>query len=166
LKWCTQSVWLGYENDVKFLIVCVDMSEQDPTDPSKVTDGRRAQTQSYRKEKERRNAHIPKRGRGRRGMVQGLLRLHSLKSHRLLTRPRWSTWIIRIRYTTMSLMVGITRIIYQSSSIDQAMMTLLQRLPHQCYLWSLPFLEDRKIYLCCTLMPIMWHCRFGIIQIT
>ena len=43
------------------------MSEQDPTDPSKVTDGRRAQTQSYRKEKERRNAHIPKRGRGQRG---------------------------------------------------------------------------------------------------
>jgi len=54
--------------------------------------GRRAMTQSH--QKERKNAHIPKRGRGRRGMVHGLLRLlrlHSLKSHRWLTRPRWST---------------------------------------------------------------------------
>jgi len=73
------------------------MSEQDPIDPSKMIGGRRAQTQSYWKEKERRNAHILKRGRGRRGMVQGLLRLHILKSyrlltrHKLLTRPRWST---------------------------------------------------------------------------
>jgi len=67
------------------------MCEQEPIDPSKMIGGSRAQTQSYRKEKERRNAHISKRGRGRRGMVQGLLRLHSLKSHRLLTRPRWST---------------------------------------------------------------------------
>jgi len=142
------------------------MSEQDPVDPSKMIGGGRAHTQSYRKEKERRNTHIPKRGRGQRGMVQGLLRLHILKSHRLLTRPRWSTRIIRIRYTTMSLMVGMTRIIYQSSSIDQTMVTLLRRLPQQCYLWSLPFLDDRKIYLCCTLMPTMWHCRFGIIQIT
>jgi len=42
--------------------------------------GRRAMTQSHWKEKERKKAHIPKRGRGRRGMVQRLLRLHSLKS--------------------------------------------------------------------------------------
>jgi len=47
------------------------MSEQDPIDPSKMIGGRRAQTQSYRKEKERRNAHIPKRGRGRRGDGSG-----------------------------------------------------------------------------------------------
>jgi len=43
------------------------MFGQDPIDPSKMIGGRLAQTQSYRKEKERRNAHIPKRGRGRRG---------------------------------------------------------------------------------------------------
>jgi len=43
------------------------MSEQDPIDPSKMIDGGRAQTQSYRKEEERRNANIAKRGRGRRG---------------------------------------------------------------------------------------------------
>jgi len=47
------------------------MSEQDPIDSSKMIDGRRAHTQSYRKEKERRNAHIPKRGRGRRGDGSG-----------------------------------------------------------------------------------------------
>jgi len=73
------------------------MSEHDPIDPSKMIGGRRAQIQSYRKKKERRNTHIPKMGRGRRGMVQGLLRLYILKSqklltrHRLLTRLRWST---------------------------------------------------------------------------
>jgi hypothetical protein len=47
------------------------MSEQDPIDPSKMIGGRRAQTQSYRKEKDRRNAHIPNRGRGRRGDGSG-----------------------------------------------------------------------------------------------
>ena len=55
------------ENDVNLLKICVDMADQEPIDPSKMIGGRRAQTQSYRKEKERRNAHIPKRGRGRRG---------------------------------------------------------------------------------------------------
>jgi hypothetical protein len=86
------------ENDVNLLKICVDMADQEPIDPSKMIGGRRAQTQSYRKEKERRNAHIPKRGRGRRGgMVQGVLSLlrllrHRLKSRRWLTRPRrWST---------------------------------------------------------------------------
>ena len=141
------------------------MSDQgQPIDPSKMIGGRRAQTQSYRKEKERRNAHIPKRGRGRRGMVQGLLRLHSLRSHRLLTchrlltRPRWSTWIIRIRYTTMWLMVSMTKIIYQSSSKDHTRWHCSSGCPNVSI--------SQKIYLCCTLMPIMWHCRFGIIQIT
>jgi len=40
------------------------MSEQDPIDPSKMIGGRRAMTQSHRKERQR--GHIPKRGRGRR----------------------------------------------------------------------------------------------------
>jgi len=44
------------------------MSDQgQPIDPSMMIGGRRAMTQSNRKEKERQNAHIPKRGRGRRG---------------------------------------------------------------------------------------------------
>jgi len=47
------------------------MIEQDSVDPSKMIGGRRAHTQSYRKEKERRNTHIPKRGRGRRGDGSG-----------------------------------------------------------------------------------------------
>ena len=29
-----------------------------------------------------------------------------------------------------------------------------------------PFSGGWKIYLCCTLIPRMWHCHFGIIQIT
>ena len=41
------------------------MSEHDPIDPSKMIGGRRAMTQSHRKERQR--GHIPKRGRGRRG---------------------------------------------------------------------------------------------------
>jgi len=47
------------------------MSEQDPIDPSKMIGGRRVQTQSQRKENERRNTHILKRGRGRRGDGSG-----------------------------------------------------------------------------------------------
>jgi len=47
------------------------MSEQNPIDPSKMIGGRRTQTQSYQKEKERRNTHIPKRGRGQRGDGSG-----------------------------------------------------------------------------------------------
>ena len=39
------------------------MSEQNPIDPSKMIGGRRAMTQSHRKERER--GHIPKRGKGR-----------------------------------------------------------------------------------------------------
>ncbi|RHN70599.1 hypothetical protein MtrunA17_Chr3g0137281 [Medicago truncatula] len=41
-----------------------DMSDQNPVDPSKMIAGRRAMTQSHRKESE--SGHIPKRGRGRR----------------------------------------------------------------------------------------------------
>jgi len=46
------------------------MSDQgQPTDPSKMIGGRRAMTQSHRKE--RQSGHIPKRGRGRRGDGSG-----------------------------------------------------------------------------------------------
>jgi len=53
-------------NDVHFLNICVDMSNQDqgpPIDPSKMIGGKRAMTQSHRWE--RQNRHIPKRGRGK-----------------------------------------------------------------------------------------------------
>jgi len=53
-------------NDVNFLNFYVDMSDQDqgpPIDPSKMIGGRRAMTHSHRRE--RQNAHIPKRGRGK-----------------------------------------------------------------------------------------------------
>ena len=55
-------------NDVHFLNFCVDMSDQDegpPIDPSKMIGGRRAMTQSHRRE--RQSGHIPKRGRGKGG---------------------------------------------------------------------------------------------------
>jgi len=42
-----------------------------PIDPSKMIGGRRAMTQSHQKETKRQNAHIPKRGRGRRGDGSG-----------------------------------------------------------------------------------------------
>jgi len=46
------------------LIFFVDMSDQgQPIDPSKLICGRRAMTQSHRKE--RQSGHIPKRGRGK-----------------------------------------------------------------------------------------------------
>jgi len=47
-------------------------------------------------------------------MVKGLLRLHSLQSHRWLTRARWSIWIIRIRYT-MPQMVVMTSSIFRTA---------------------------------------------------
>jgi len=55
-------------------------------DPSKMIGGRRAMTQSHQKERQR--GEEVKGGQ----MVQGLLRLHTLNSHRWLTRTRrWST---------------------------------------------------------------------------
>ncbi|XP_039690598.1 protein MAIN-LIKE 1-like [Medicago truncatula] len=45
------------------------MADQDPIDPSKMIGGRRAMTQSHRRE--RQGGHIPKRGRGRRGDGSG-----------------------------------------------------------------------------------------------
>ena len=42
-----------------------------PIDPSKMIGGGRVMTQSHQKEKERQNAHIPKRGRGWRGDGSG-----------------------------------------------------------------------------------------------
>ena len=53
-------------NDVNFLKFCVDMSDPNqgqPIDPSKLTSGRRAMTQSTWRA--RQNTHIPKRGRGK-----------------------------------------------------------------------------------------------------
>ncbi|KEH21109.1 transmembrane protein, putative [Medicago truncatula] len=47
----------------------LDMADQDPIDPSKMIGGRRAMTQSHRRE--RQSGHIPKRGRGRRGDSSG-----------------------------------------------------------------------------------------------
>ncbi|XP_039687058.1 protein MAIN-LIKE 1-like [Medicago truncatula] len=45
------------------------MADQDPIDPSKMIGGRRAMTQSHRRE--RQSGHIPKRGKGRRGDGSG-----------------------------------------------------------------------------------------------
>jgi len=85
-----------------------DPDQGQPIDPSRLISGRLAMTNSVRRA--RQNAHIPKReiDKGRMGMVQGVLRLHNLKSHMWLTRPRWSTLIIRNRYT-MPLMVVMMR---------------------------------------------------------
>ena len=57
------------ENDVNLLKICVDMADQEPIDPSKMIGGRRAMTQSHRRERQR--GHIPKRGRGRRADGSG-----------------------------------------------------------------------------------------------
>jgi len=55
-------------NDVNFLNFSVDMSDQhqgQPIDPSKMIAGRRATTQSQRRE--RKSGYIPKRGIGKGG---------------------------------------------------------------------------------------------------
>ncbi|RHN70594.1 hypothetical protein MtrunA17_Chr3g0137211 [Medicago truncatula] len=44
-------------------------------------------------------------------------------------------------------------------------MTLQQLLHRRCYLRTLPFLVDRLTCPCSTLMPVMWRCHSGIIQI-
>ena len=67
------------------------MSEQDPIDSSKMIDGRRAHTQSYRKEKERRNAHIPMRGRGRRGDGSGTSQATQPEESQVVDPSGWST---------------------------------------------------------------------------
>jgi len=46
-----------------------DQEQGQPIDPSKMIAGRCAMTQSHRRE--RKNTHIPKRGRGRRGDGSG-----------------------------------------------------------------------------------------------
>ena len=69
------------------------MSEQDPIDAPKMIGGRRAQTQSYRKEKEKekRNAHIPKRGRGRTGDGSGTSQATQPEESQVVDPSGWST---------------------------------------------------------------------------
>jgi hypothetical protein len=134
-----------------------DQDQRQPIDPSKMIGGRRAMTQSHRKEKERKNAHILKRERGRRG---GWFRDFSGFSGYTTSTvtccwpvpggvpelsgsgtPRCHWWWVWPEVYTRA--AAYTRPGWHFSWAQR------------CYLWSLPFLEDRKIYLCCTLMPTM-----------
>ena len=68
-----------------------DEEQSQQIDPSKLIGGRRAMTQSVRRDRQN---HIYRRGEEVKvggGMVQGLLMLHSLNSRMWLTRRRWST---------------------------------------------------------------------------